>query len=74
MGTITIRVNETEEAALAQIAKLYGATKSALLKQLAFEKLEEEYDLAVVKDYENKKARGEVKTRPIEELFAELEL
>ena len=74
MGTITIRVNEAEEAVLDQAASLYGSSKSALLKQLAFEKLEDEYDLAVVLDYEKKKARGTIKTRPIEDLFAELEL
>ena len=74
MGTITIRVNEAEEAVLDQAASLYGSSKSALLKQLAFEKLEDEYDLEVALDYEKKKARRVIKTRPIEDLFAELEL
>ncbi len=74
MGTITIRLNEAEEAVLDQAAVLYGSSRSALLKSLAFEKLEDEYDLAVVLDHENKKARGTIKTRPIDDLFSELKL
>ena len=73
-GTLTIRLNDIEEDMLDQASKVCGLGKSSLLKQLAFERLEDEYDLKIVADYEKKKAKGKVKTRPIEELWAELGL
>lgn len=45
-----------------------------MVKQLAFEKLEDEYDMKVIKEYEAEKAAGKIKTRSIEELWKELEL
>ena len=74
MGTITIRVNDAEEAILAQAASLYGSSKSALIKQLAFERLEDEYDLRIIAEHERRKALGQVKTRPIEDLLKDLGL
>ena len=45
-----------------------------MMKMLVFEKLEEEYDLKIVEDYERKKAKGEISFRPIDELWKELGL
>ena len=73
-GTITIRINDNEEEVLNRVAAIYGMGKSSLLKRLAFEKLEDEYDIQVFEAYEAKKAAGEISTRPIEELWKELEL
>ena len=36
--------------------------------------LEDEYDMQVIKKYEEEKRRGKVKTYPIEELFEELDV
>lgn len=73
-GTITIRVDDIEESVLNQAAAVHGIGKSSLVKKLAFERLEDEYDLAAFEEYERKKASGTVKTRPIDELWAELGL
>ena len=37
-------------------------------------KLEEEYDLKIVEDYERKKTKGKISFRPIDELWKELGL
>ena len=71
-GTITIRLNDVEDAIFDKAALLHGVGKSSLVKQLALEKLEDEYDLKIFEEYEKKKAKGTLKTRPIEELWAEL--
>ena len=73
-GTITIRLNDVEEEILDKASLVHGLGKSSLLKQLAFERLEDEYDLKIFEKYEAKKAKGTLKLRPIEELWAELGL
>lgn len=73
-GTITIRLNDAEDAIIERASSLHGIGKSSLIKQLALEKLEDEYDLKIFEEYEKKKAKGTLKIRPIEELWAELGL
>ena len=73
-GTITIRINDNEEEVLNRVAAIYGMGKSSLLKRLAFEKIEDEYDISIFEAYEAKKAAGLISTRPIEELWKELDL
>ena len=72
--TLTISLNDIEEDVLDKVALVRGIGKSSLLKQLAFERLEDEYDLQVIVNYEQKKANGELTTRPIEDLWSELGL
>lgn len=71
-NTITVRVNDIEESILDQAAAVNGIGKSSLLKKLAFEKLEDEYDLKKIEEYEAKKKDGILKTRPAENLWEEL--
>ncbi|MBQ9828421.1 MAG: hypothetical protein IJM62_07040 [Lachnospiraceae bacterium] len=71
-GTLTIRVNDAEDNILAEASAVYGVSKSTLIKRLAFEKLEDEFDLQAIAEYEKKKAEGSITTRPVEELWEEL--
>ena len=73
-SVISVRINEKEAEILNQAAAIYGCAVSSLLKRLALEKLEDEYDMQVIKKYEEEKRRGNVKTYPIEELFEELDV
>ena len=59
--TITVRVNEAEINALNTVAKIYNCGISSLLKRLAFEQIENEYDISVIKDYEERAAKGKTK-------------
>ena len=73
-GTITIRVDDIEEKVLNQAAAVHGIGKSSRVKKLAFERLEDEYDLSVFEEYEKRTAHGTLKPRPADELWAELGL
>ena len=71
---ISVRVSDSEQELLNKAAAIYGCGVSSLMKRLVFEKLEDEYDLHMIEDYENKKKAGTLKTRPASELWAELDL
>ena len=73
-SVISVRINEKESEILNQAAAIYGCAVSSLLKRLALEKLEDEYDMQVIKKYEEEKRKGKVKTYPIKELFEELDV
>lgn len=74
MKTVSVRLNEEEEKAFSAYADIMGQPLSTLFKKLMEERLEDEFDLKLAEDFVEREARGEVETRPIEELFAELNL
>lgn len=74
MKTVSVRLNKEEEKAFSAYADIMGQPLSTLFKKLMEERLEDEFDLKLAKDFVDKEARGEVETRPIEDLFVELDL
>ena len=60
MSTLTIRLNEEEKNIFQSVSGLYGGKLSTTIKQLALEKLEDEYDLQLMKEYEERKERNKV--------------
>ena len=72
MSVTTIRLNEQEEAFFQSYAELTGQPLSTLMKQALTEKIEEEYDLQAVKEYESAKANGEVILVDHEEFWGDL--
>lgn len=72
-GTITIRINDNEEEALNRVAAIYGMGKSSLLKKLAFEKLEDEYDIMVAEQAYKDYLDSGRKTTPIRDFWRELD-
>lgn len=52
---ISLRVNEEEMEILNNAAKVYGCGVSSMIKRIVFEKLEDEYDLQVIKEFEKRK-------------------
>ena len=73
-ATITIRLNEEEQKIFNEYAKVYKGGLSTMIKQLALERLQEEYDLAAIERYERGIADGSVTTRPYSELLKEVGL
>ena len=73
-SVISVRINDTEEELLNQLSSTYECSLSSLIKQLAFERIEDEYDINIIAEYEKQKKTGKVKKRPIEELIKELDL
>lgn len=70
----SIRLTDQEKMIADSYARLHSISLGEAFKQALFEKIEDEYDIAVceeaLKEYE---ASGR-KSRPIEELWQELEL
>ena len=74
MKTVSVRLNEEEERAFSAYATIMGLPLSTLFKKLMEERLEDEFDLKIAEDFTDREARGDVKTRPIDALFQELDL
>lgn len=60
MSTITIRLNSEEENIFNEYAKLYGIPLSTLFKQALEEKIEDEIDMKMIKDYEEDIKNGNI--------------
>ena len=71
---ITVRMNEEEQAAVKFYARSHNLTVSEFLRGLALEKIEDEYDLASIAEYEKEKAKGTLKTYSHDEVWKELGL
>ena len=74
MSTISLRVPEEELRAFKSYAKINNWSLSDAIRRTMIERIEDEYDMRVFAEYEAEKAAGTLKTRPIEELWRELEL
>lgn len=70
---ISVRVNDQEEAALARASALFHCKMSSLMKKFTFERLEEEYDLCVIKEYEKEKADGTLELFDFNDVVKELD-
>ena len=70
----SIRMNEEEKALAESYAKLNAMSLGEAFKRALFERIEEEYDISLANEaYQEYKNTG-CKSRPIEELWKELNL
>jgi predicted DNA-binding protein len=60
MSTITIRLNTEEENTFNEYAKLLGMPLSTLFKQSLEEKIEDEIDMKMIKEYEEEVKNGNI--------------
>ncbi len=74
MSVISIRFNSEEENVIKNYAKSKGFSISQLIKETLMEKIEEEYDLEVCKEYLKAKEEGTLVTIPFEEAIKEWDL
>ena len=70
--SFSIRLTTQERALVDSYAKLHSMSVGDAFKQALFEKIEEEYDLQAVKEYESAKANGEVILVDHEEFWGDL--
>ncbi len=70
-STVTIRLNEEEQKIFSEYSKVYKGGISTMIKQLALEKLQDEYDLALATRFEQGLNDGSVTIRPYSELLKE---
>jgi len=70
----SIRLTDEERRLAESYAKLHAISISEAFKNALFEKIEEEYDIAVGDEAYNEYVIGGRKSRPISELWKELDL
>lgn len=70
---ISVRVADDESKILSDVSSVYGLGVSSLLKQLAFEKLEDMYDLRAIREYEQERANGTLELISHEDVWRRIE-
>ena len=71
MAHVSLRVSDQEKTWMESYAKLHGVSLSDAIKQAFFEKLEDDYDLNAIREYELEKP---VKFHSMSEVISELGL
>ena len=74
MSVISIRFNEEEEEILKNYVKSKEINLSQYIKNIIFEKIEEEYDLKSVQEYLKAKSEGTLNLIPFEEEIKEWDI
>ena len=74
MSVVSIRFNDDEEEILKNYVKSKGLNLSQYIKNIIFEKIEEEYDLKSVQEYLKAKSEGTLNLIPFEEAIKEWNL
>lgn len=70
---ISVRVNDQEKAALVRASELFNCKISSLMKKLTFERLEDEYDILVIREYEKEKEAGTLELFDFDDVVKDLE-
>ncbi|MHB9303599.1 type II toxin-antitoxin system RelB family antitoxin [Fusobacterium polymorphum] len=74
MSVVSIRFNDDEEEILKNYIKSKGLNLSQYIKNIIFEKIEEEYDLKSVQEYLKAKSEGTLNLIPFEEAIKEWDI
>lgn len=74
MTTVTLRLNKEEQSIFEEVVDLYGGKLSTAIKQLALDKIQEEYDLQLIRDFEEREKNNEVEFITFDDLRKDLNL
>ena len=74
MSVVSIRFNDDEEEILKNYVKSKEINLSQYIKNIIFEKIEEEYDLKSVQEYLKAKSEGTLNLIPFEEAIKEWDI
>ena len=74
MSVVSIRFNEEEEEIVKNYVKSKGTNLSQYIKNIIFEKIEEEYDLKLVQEYLKAKSEETLNLIPFEEAIKEWDI
>ena len=72
--SFSIRLTEQEKQLVDSYAKLHSISLGEAFKRALFEKIEDEYDISVYDEAYKEYEESGKKSRPIEELWKELDL
>lgn len=70
----SIRLSDEEKHLAESYAKLHSMSVGEAFKRALFEKIEDEYDITVANDAYNEYLNSGKKSRPIQELWKDLDL
>lgn len=74
MSVVSIRFNDEEEEIVKNYVKSKGINLSQYIKNIIFEKIEEEYDLKLVQEYLKAKSEDKLNLIPFEEAVKEWDI
>ncbi|ATV63968.1 type II toxin-antitoxin system RelB family antitoxin [Fusobacterium pseudoperiodonticum] len=74
MSVVSIRFNDEEEEIVKNYVKSKGTNLSQYIKNIIFEKIEEEYDLKLVQEYLKAKSEETLNLIPFEEAVKEWDI
>ena len=74
MPHVSLRVTEEEKDLMESYAKFQGVHLSDAIKNAFFEKLDDEYDLQLIREFEKEKEKGNIKYYSFDEVEKELDL
>ena len=74
MPYVSLRVTDTEKKWMQSYADIHGMHLSDAIKEAFFEKLDNEYDLNSIREYEAEKKNGTIKYYSLSEAKKELGL
>ena len=72
--SFSIRLTAEEKSLAESYARLHSISVGEAFKQALFERIEDEYDVTVAQDAYNEYVEDGCKSRPISELWKELDL
>lgn len=72
--SFSIRLTAEEKSLAESYAKVHAISVGEAFKRALFERIEDEYDITVARDAYNEYVEGGSKSRPISELWGELDL
>ena len=72
--SFSIRLTEEEKKLAESYAKLHAISLGEAFKQALFERIEDEYDVSVAKDAYDEYVETGCKSRPVSEVWKELDL
>ena len=70
----SIRLSDEEKHLAESYAKLHSMSVGEAFKRALFEKIEDEYDITIADDAYNEYLKSGKKSRPIQELWKDLDL
>ena len=74
MSVVSIRFNDEKEEIVKNYVKSKGTNLSQYIKNIIFEKIEEEYDLKLVQEYLKAKSENTLNLIPFEEAIKEWDI
>lgn len=72
--SFSIRLTAEEKSLAESYAKIHSISLGEAFKQALFERIEDEYDVTVAQDAYDEYAKDGYKSRPISELWEELDI